>query len=457
MPISVTDLAVPIDSTAAKFQPMLSDLQANILKGHGRPATRKLFLKVKTGKAAACRAGLKALATLITSAKQQLDDTATFKASGIPGGVVTLAFLSKAGYSALGAKPARVPTDPAFAKGMGSASRKAILSDPPRTEWHKGYVKVPDAMILIADTSQELCIAHEALVLGKLGSGWTVVHTEKGQAILNGDGNGIEHFGYVDGRSQPLMLTDEIAGEGDISKWDPSMGPGQIALLPDPAGKTSDSFGSYLVYRKLEQDVAAFKVAEHQLSSAQAHAAAAAGVTPLPPGELAGAMMIGRFENGTAVILNDDEVPPPVPNNFNYSADPSGTKCPRHAHIRKTNPRDGSERDSIMPRRGIPFGDEEGSGGERGLLFMAYNNRIPDQYEFIQQSWANNVDFPFGGVVHGVDPIIGQGPSRRPVYTNCPIAHGDLRHHNQDFQQFVTMRGGEYFFAPSISGLSNLA
>ena len=456
MPIAPADLNKPIDWKATKFAPMLNDLQANILKGHGRHATRKLFLTVKSGKAAAARAGLAALAGIVTTAKQQLTDTEAFQNGNASSSVVILAFLSHAGYKALAAKPAKIPGDAAFKAGMGG--RQSILSDPPRARW-PGFENLHHAMILIADGSQALCQVAEATVMAKLGTaGWTLAHVETGSAIFDDQGRGLEHFGYMDGRSQPLMLTEQVDKEprhsGTNFAWDPSFGP-DIALTKDPAGSGADSFGSYFIFRKLEQDVAGFKTAEKSIADAQQHAAAKAGVSPLPDRELAGAMMVGRFEDGTAVIEHAEPQDAGDPaNDFTYAGDPSGLKCPLHAHIRKTNPRDGSEKTRIMARRGITYGGLEGSGADVGLLFMAYNVDIARQFEFTQQMWANNAGFPKPGT--GIDPIIGQGQIRRPAYMNCPVAHGDLRKHQQDFQQFVTMRGGEYFFAPSISGLSNL-
>jgi Dyp-type peroxidase family len=464
MSVSANDIKTPIDWKAPQFDAMLSDLQANILKGHGRPFTRKLFLTVKSGKAAAARMGLSAMKSLVTSAKQQLLDTEAFKAGNAAGKEVVLAFLSHEGYLALHAKPERIPTDPAFRAGMGA--RQSLLADPARTEW-PGFAKVPHAMILIADASIALCKVTEAKVLATLGTNaWMLVHSETGQAIFDDMGRGLEHFGYMDGRSQPLMLTADVESErpagGAAFKWDPAFGP-DIALTKDRAGTGADSFGSYFVFRKLEQDVAGFRTAEKAIADARIKAAEDAGL-PIPTDpkglaearELAGAMIVGRFEDGTPVMEHGEaKNAPKPPNDFSYSEQDSERKCPRHAHIRKTNPRDGTERRRIMARRGITYGGLEGSGADVGLLFMAYSVDIARQFEFTQASWANNAGFPVGDT--GIDPIIGQGQVRRPPYTKCPIAHGDPNTHQGDFQQFVTMRGGEYFFAPSRSGLANLA
>ena len=168
------------------------------------------------------------------------------------------------------------------------------------------------------------------------------------------------------------------------------------------------------------------------------------------------------------------------PNDFNYAND-AGARCPFQAHIRKVNPRhtDAGERAHIMPRRGIPFtdiarkihpSDVPGSEdladfdanvrpnlptGGVGLLFMAYNSNLANQFVFTQQSWANSVNFPSANT--GIDPIIGQGAGTAAVQT-WPGGWDDPSKPPKplNFANFVTMRGGEYFFAPSLTFFKNL-
>jgi Dyp-type peroxidase family len=454
MPLTPADLAAPIDWKAAKYQDMLQDLQANILKGHGRHHTRNVFLRVKAGQGAAARIGVHNIAPFITSAERQLLDVVRFKASGLSGGTTALFFLTAAGYTALGAAPAKLPADASFRAGM--PAKGGALSDPATALWDAPFKSAPHALLLLADGCDEPLGDAEKAMLGLLGAGWEKAGDIKGEAIFDEFGQGIEHFGYMDGRSQPLMLADEVAGE-PAANWNPGFGPGEAALVRDPAGGSPDSFGSYFIFRKLQQDVKGFNKAEDKLAKGQAKEAKKQHL-PKPDDELAGAQMVGRFENGRPVTgtATPNDPPPPKPDNdFNYGQDANGSKCPFHAHIRKVNPRDGSERSVLMPRRGIPFGGPEGSKGPVGLLFMAYNNSIARQFEFTQQSWANNPNFQKAGT--GVDPIIGQGVTPRPKY-NCPAGWNDPADHRfpGDFQQFVTMKGGDYFFAPSKSGLANL-
>jgi hypothetical protein len=125
-----------------------------------------------------------------------------------------------------------------------------------------------------------------------------------------------------------------------------------------------------------------------------------------------------------------------------------------------------------MGRRGIPYGfraDDPNDGqiankpiGDVGLLFMAYQSSLEDQFEFTQISWVNNPDFApplvSPGQQTGIDPVIGQkgaAPSPGQLY---PLDWDNrLSATPIDFSGFVTMRGGEYMFAPSISFLRSVA
>src|SRR5262249_37013322 len=128
----------------------------------------------------------------------------------------------------------------------------------------------------------------------------------------------------------------------------------------DPGAAGGNAFGSYFVFRKLEQNVRAFTRAEDALGRQLAR------LDPHFDPELAGAMIVGRFEDGAPVVLQRGPgMPNPVANDFDFAGDPDGLKCPFHAHIRKANPRGdttrlggtlASERSHIMARRGIPYG-----------------------------------------------------------------------------------------------------
>ncbi|MGV1767741.1 hypothetical protein G6L29_30345 [Agrobacterium rhizogenes] len=466
------------ESATGDDSAMLDDLQPNIIKAHTREFLKVLFLRFDDQTKA--RAFLKQLSNpasaspLMKSAKAHLREVKTFKTIGKKGTPYVGVGITKAGYLALGIDPSKFPPDPSFLSGMKNAS----LNDPPSAAWEAHYQKDIHAVVLVGD--QMVGSRNRALskvrALIAASSKVVVLGEETGHGLHNKNGEGIEHFGYVDGRSQPLFLTeevtDELLGSDGASNWDPAFGPGR-AIVPDPAAPNPNThFGSYFVFRKLEQDVRKFKDQERQLARRLRLKGDDA--------ERAGAMLVGRFEDGTPLTTQFAEgAHNPVQNDFNYNSDPNGAKCPFFAHIRKVNPRGtggfepvSGERQHIMARRGQTYGvrtDDPNDGRivnkpskDVGLLFMAFNANIAQQFEFAQSTWANNPGFPkvpAGAVAPGLDLVIGQG-----VRTNihCPLEWGadpaDAAKNATTTAppQAVTMKGGEYFFMPSIAFLRSL-
>ena len=474
-------------ATDPDIESFLSDLQANIVKGHGRQHSGHIFLSFAGMAPEAVASLLRSLAEPCTNALTQLRANKRLPPYR-DGGTVRCLFLSATGFKALGtlAKP---PPGAAFAAGM--SGRAGELNDPPRASWHPtGWGEErpsPDAMLLVANDDEDSVTRDLEDAEGQLnGSGATLLVVERGlqqTKIFDAAAEplGVEHFGYVDGRSQPLFLAEDIAIEmqstgGD--QWNPQFKPSQF-IVADPNGTTTLSAGSYFVFRKLEQNVRGFKAAEKALANAL-------GLTGEDE-ERAGAMVVGRFEDGTPLVLSDTALALAPENNFNFNGDPDALKCPFHAHIRKTNPRgdikrelnlpnDAGERSPIMARRGITYGQRpmkpDGSdfadGGHEptqdvGLLFMAYMASIEAQFEFTQQSWANNPDF-VGNLnpasarpKTGIDPLIGQSPNaatKLHTYQDGWTAGAQPKQFS--FADFVKMQGGEYFFAPSLGFLRNV-
>jgi Dyp-type peroxidase family len=488
---------------------MLEHLQPNIVKAHVRNHLVVLFIQFGSQADAQAEAKqfLAALVPLTKSAKTHLEEVDAFKASqqqqqrppqpaqptpyraddaeakpyqedypqptpspggGAKGTPYLGVGLSKAGYDALGIS--NIPTDSSFQAGM--KAQQSLLADPPSSEWEQAYQGDIHAIILIGDAEAEPVSALRDQVAALLPPSITLLGEETGLGQNNPSGVGIEHFGYVDGRSQPLVLQEEIDDErqavGDDA-WDPAFPLGQVIVEDPAAPDPATNFGSYFVFRKLEQDVRAFKEAEEMLADQL-------GLID-EDRERAGAMLVGRFEDGTPVTLHDAANGNPVANNFDYDGDPDGAKCPFHGHIRKTNPRgsggfgqsEDSERRHLMARRGQTYGvrtddpsadlpPEERPSGGVGLLFMAFNVDLGNQFEFTQARWADADGFPqvpTGAHAPGLDPVIGQGP--RPKMSN-PTVWGDGPFQETDaIPQAVHMKGGEYFFTPSLAFLSALS
>ena len=349
-------------------------------------------------------------------------------------------------------------------------------------------------------------------------SGVHVVFEQEG-ATRKGEMRGHEHFGWSDGVSQPGLrgrLSD--APEDVLTPRvgdDPHQGlPGQDLIWPGefvfgysgqdqhrpveaegrnslgrrgkPAAPSWAKDGSYLVFRRLRQNVGAFH--RFLYEEGRRH-----GVRP----EALGARLVGRWPSGAPLVLaplTDDPAlgaDKQANNKFEFGAaddddgrkvprDPDGLSCPFSAHIRKTYPRDETvahgdlnpyrdlpdrtlnESDTQthrLLRRGIAYGPSSQSTPEkpvedaidRGLLFMAYMTSIKDQFEFVSTRWLNDANFK--RTATGVDPILGQvrGTDQRGSITT--VLPNQTNTVEIGLEEWVTTTGGGYFFAPSISAL----
>ncbi len=244
MPTSIKPkLSRPINSADHDLKAFLNDLQGNILKGHGRDHTVNCFLRFD-GDGAAIAAALSRLAAggFITSAAQQLAATEARKHGGPDDVPVAFLFLTATGYDKLGVPTDRQPSEDAFREGL--EARKDKVDDDPET-WDPRYRDGIDALLLVAmDTpsnDETGAAAHADVLLSGLSpAGATEVLRVVGQARRNDVGEGIEHFGYVDGRSQPLLLLQDVETEilenGGADRWDPAFRPLDTVLVPDGLG-----------------------------------------------------------------------------------------------------------------------------------------------------------------------------------------------------------------------------
>jgi Dyp-type peroxidase family len=511
-----------VDPDDLDFQPMLNELQANIIKGHGRKFAYHIFLQLQQDKITDAKDWIAGFAAKrITSAFRLETGRQAKKLTGADGGAVFTLSISATGYQALGFPDNELPVEqesfsnaivrdaPAFKTGAKGSAVKLGDGDV-QTDWEEPFRGNVDVLIIVADSlaskAKQLAdniiaevAAFSKVLLNQKGS---VLHrrvaiTESFSSAIN-----IEHFGYADGVSQPLYYKDEIDAQASTEYWN-DMEPLNLVLVADPNGKTNNSFGSFLVFRKLEQDVAGFMHAE-ETSLLQIKDANGIVNKDLP-----GAMMVGRFRNGNILVNSNGftghiSKQSQLGNDFDYSDDPPdvsdtatySSKCPYFAHIRITNPRmDIKVNPRVfahsvrLTRRAIPYQDvnrfgagledlteptEEQLDNNRpskgvGLLFMSYQAHIGKQFEFIQNNWANHGHIAGHNV--GQDGIIGQlspvpgGLPFKPATPDLlnkklpeqwgedvPQAAPDI-----SFQSFVKNKGGEYFFTPSISFLQSLS
>ncbi len=419
--------------------------------------------------------------------------------------------------------------DQGFQRGL--AARSSLLGDPadpcaegnPASWLFGGPGREADVLLILAADREVVGAGVLAEVrAGAVAAGLTVLYQESARKL---DAIGKEHFGFQDGISQPGVrgrlkgwpggfitprtidpscLPDawlyglpgqDLVWPGEFVFGYPRCGadpltPGQVNL-PGPAWSRN---GSYLVFRRLRQDVAGFRAFLAKSAQALSRQPGFDGVTP----EWVGARLVGRWPSGAPVArlpYGDDTalgVDRLANNNFGFAADaaedplvaglkagqwpgakadPVGLTCPMAAHIRKVNARDaandlGGHRASFsrrILRRGLPFGPALGEpaghdpvSGNRGLLFACYQASIEDQFEFLCNGWANSPKRPRSP--SGIDMVIGQnGMPGEGRERSCTVfGRGAVPATLVTMHDFVVPTGGGYFFSPSISALKEV-
>ncbi|WPH01055.1 Hypothetical protein R9X50_00389000 [Acrodontium crateriforme] len=305
-------------------------------------------------------------------------------------------------------------------------------------------------IILAAGDSIDSCHGKLDTIKGLFGGAIHETMPRIDGKVRPGNMKGHEHFGYLDGVSQPA-----IDGVDQAPPGQDTISPGVILCgrPGDDAGHPAwMTDGSFLCFRKLEQKVPEWNKflvdASNQLGTWS---------------KQLGARLIGRWESGCPVELQsefDDVNIANDPNQINkFEFDPNNNfRCPLGAHIRKTNPRGDLGRNIVnrfrILRRGIPYGNEVDVDptGSRGLLFVCYQSNLNTGFNFIQRQWANNAGFIGNGA--GLDAIVGQDNNNKTVDMAGLFPQDASRTFAfSGINRFVIPRGGEYFFTPSITAL----
>lgn len=88
---------------------------------------------------------------------------------------------------------------------------------------------------------------------------------------------------------------------------------------------------------------------------------------------------------------------------------------------------------------------------ERGLYFIFVSAKAMETFEFLQKEWINTGHFM--GLGKERDPLVGV---QEPDLT-FTVPHHPVRQRHAGMDTFNVLRGGEYFFLPSLSALRWIA
>lgn len=508
------------------------DVQGNIFPGFNKDYQHFLFYRI--GNKQAAKKWLQWLAPLISSMDEVLAFNRMYRALRyrlgskevpIKATWVNIAFSCESIAKLISREACLEFGEESFRQGL--AARSEYLGDPAKAteagnkrKWVVGGPdKEADILVIVASDHPKLLAEMVGLIKTEGDANKLELLFQQAGETLPDNLRGHEHFGFKDGVSQPGVrgrvseMPDDYLTPRYIQPTDERSRlfarPGQLLVPPgqfllgmerqnpeklDTSVEGGKNFpewarnGSYLVCRRLRQDVKAF----------WEFAVKTAAELDVPPQHFA-AMLVGRHPSGAPVMrtpasdipdlgaddlannnfLFDDDTPqsnlipiPGYPGDTHPQAkqDVLGLVCPHFSHVRKVNPRDsatdlGKVSDSLtrmIMRRGIPFGPPVAGikspsaslwKKERGLMFICYQSSIEDQFEFLTRRWANSKTQPNYG---GHDPIIGQEGSQgsRERFIDFP-KDGSIKRVSID-TEWVIPTGGGYFFAPPISAIAGI-
>ncbi|GAB6141046.1 peroxidase [Methylosoma difficile] len=509
----------------------LLDIQGNVIRAYGRfgfPVARYVFLNIR--EPAKGRALVGELTQKVTTSVEWGNAVGQIKR---PESTLNLAFTYQ-GLKNLGLpRSSLIGFSPEFVSGM--KERKDILGDDgPSSPEHwdpiwQGNRETRDKDVHIfvtlnaqapafleqayADLLAAIARYQDGVVIlgGHRGDNGELLDYQDAKIVMeNGLPTAKEHFGYTDGISDPVFEgvpydADRLNGRGKQmpdGSWAP-LATGEFLLghideakeyPPAPEPVLLSRNGTYIIYRKLHENVATF---ENYLEEQG---------KKYPGGkELLAAKFVGRWrDNGAPLVAAPDEASKAkfdqafaaadklqqdqMLSNFTFDDDMSGGKCPFSAHIRRINPRASLEmvheagdkpgsmkisKDAFdtpgalanrrrLLRRGLPYGevkDPSSDQGNHGIIIMMVNADINRQFEFVQQQWVNyGNDFKAGNdkeIILGNHNTDGKCPSKAVIQVEPDS--DQVPFFLSNIPRFVETRGGDYFFVPSMTALRMIA
>ncbi len=432
----------------------LHDIQATVLRYRPEPyyGTHVLMHIEDAGSG---REFLRRLAPHVASAADWWNEASAWIAVAI----------SYNGLVALGVPKESLQSFPeAFRVGMAARAEQLLdrgESDPKNWDPMFGSGQIHLAISIFSDTEEKW--RHTMEVARRQHQGMTGIYV-LGIQNFGGQPGDRNPLGYKDGIGQPAIEgsgIDPLPGQGrPIKAGEFILGyPGEAGVplsmpKPDVLGRN----GTFLGLRKYQSRVGAFN--RFLRDNAQTE----------EERELLAAKLVGRWRSGAPLTLAPTKDEPALGENplrnddFTYANDPNGDQAPLGCHMRRMNPRD-----TKMPvltdvnihriiRRSTTFGTPydpntllDRDEVPRGLYFLFISAKAMATLEFLQREWINSGDFMALG--DECDPIVGL-QDEAATFT---IPRKPVRRRVHGIQTFNVLRGGEYFFMPSLSALKWLA
>lgn len=447
----------------------LTDIQGLIHHNYGYPLTRHLLFEI-TDPASGMH--------LLKFLAPQTEHAAPQPRNPQPATLLNVG-ITYAGLAALGVKPQILENFPPEFIAAPDPNSLGDFGDSVPGNWWNGRFNTQQVHLIVHLYGQSSVPLEQltAAVRAAAGANRELFGTRSGKAIEGAWLNGVPgelHFGYHDGLSQPKVRWDDYPlAPGELDYRHFLLGYDTVAIPSSPhaVADKPDTIraaelarnGTYSVFRWLHQDVARFN-----RFLAEQGPLAFPGLSPTDAEELLAAKLMGRWRDGTPLILSPNAPNPALAtrNDFGYAADPRGLRCPLSAHIRLTHPRDqpldatalmGAQMPRVI-RRGSPYGptltgtvnDDE----ERGLVGMFFCASILRQF-YKLTLWMKESNFsPAFPDLHAQDPLANRKTPDASHEFVIPTPTGDR---SVTLVDFVTTKGTAFFLLPSLRTLQDLA